>query len=153
MKAEKVWNKKSSMEQTWGKFKAYWKEEIRQWDVLYKGAKQANQVVLTQVDALTEQMSKLQSDMSVLQANNQSYKEANNTLLACQVQFHQALQVEQMQQDNTSTLTDYMAGFKQEMTDRINSSLCACRSNSSGGQSVAGTSVTSTFQRYECPNT
>ena len=134
-KAERKWNAKTTAEKDWRGFKEYWKQEIHQWETAgTKSSRHANQAVMEHVDSLTHKMTDMESNLSALQAENQSYKEENSALMARQIQFHSALQTEQQRRnggsssDDVSTITDYM----NQKFDALNSRIADINNRTSG---------------------
>ena len=124
-KAEKRWNDKPTDEHNWPAFKAFWKEEIHQWETVNKSSKQANQVVSEQMHDLTKRFDSMQMDMSALQAENHSVHEQNNALMARQAHIHEALKAEQRRGggDDTSiisSITDHMTSMERRLATGLN---------------------------------
>ena len=125
-KASTKWDTKTTAEQTWTAFKEYWKTELELWESYTMTNPKAHNAVQEQVDDLSAQVSSMQFDMTALQSENQSYKEANSVLIAQQAQFHQALQAGQQRQhrygDDISTITDILTGLDRKVNSSTSGS-------------------------------
>jgi len=158
VKAEHKWDRLDEKEKdTWAKFKKYWKDEIKQWKIMQNAEKQAHEAIIApQVEALAAQLNGLRDDISVLQVENQSYREENSALMAREIEFRQALQAEQnyrqhtgqmdgrqyhQQQQQQQPFTDHMSGYERRIMGSIHGS---DRGNGgSSNRSLGGTSTTS----------
>lgn len=114
-KAEKRWNTKE--DRTWTTFKAFWKDEMHQWDTVRKAGKEAHEVSTDEFNTLAKRFDAMQMDMTALQVENRSVYEANNALMA----RHSAMQTEQQHSNSgdegsiVSALTDYMSGMERRL--------------------------------------
>jgi hypothetical protein len=113
-KAEKKWYNKPEEEQTWTKFKEYWKHEIHQWEAAGKTKKQAHNAV--DIEGLAKSVSALQAETRSLQEDN--------TSLAEELRFERAYNAQHTSRrtdargDNATTiseLTTALQGLKQRL--------------------------------------
>ena len=133
-KAEAKWDEKDEAEQTWEKFKEYWKDYIHQWEtygeVKKKAKKYANQTV---IDTQDQDIATLKDDLDALRMETQSMREANQALVQ-HFDFHRAYQASSDQsvgtRDDVSAITEYLSSFEKRMTDKINQSMSTPSSTS-----------------------
>ena len=116
-KAEKKWNQKEEKDQTWEKFKTYWKEEIHQWDT-HSRKKDAHQAVA---------LERIMANVTALQAETQSLQDENK-ILSQQFSFQQGLMADHGRDDDSiSTITTLLEGIEKRLASK------------DGGTSLTGT--------------
>jgi len=111
-KAEKKWNEKLDSERSWTTFKAYWKDEIHQWETMAGGASKGAKKIANQAIDL----SSIMESINELRAETRSVREANSAIHG-ELEFQRALQADQRSRhrdDDISTITNQLDSIERQ---------------------------------------